>query len=540
MFQKSLRTQILTLIAGSLLLMLLTAMVCIHFLNRNIDQFQQLLDGPLTASQLIGEANLEFKTQVQEWKNVLLRGSQPERRDRYWRQFEAQEARVQNILGELLELTTHKPALTSQIERLRNEHRTLGDAYRKGLNAFIAAHGDPTIGDAAVTGIDRAASEQMSELMEQMGQSAAAESHTLRAEAASTALLGPIVMLLAGTLVALLSLWLVNRKIINPIGILIEHIAQLSQGKIGERVDASRADELGRLASAANILRDFLADTFARLRQGMSNLDSASGELHGIATRLAEGARDQFSRTDQVATAVHQMSATAQEVSRHAAEAAQAANAADTSAQQGQAMMHSTIDTITQMSDQITSTVEVIHRLESDSARIGKVLEVIRGIADQTNLLALNAAIEAARAGESGRGFAVVADEVRTLAQRTAESTAEIHQIIDTVQTGASNAVQVIESSQAYSEKGLGQVTEAGQMLQHITASIEAIRDMNQQIATAAEEQTAVAEDISRNISEITLIATRNQENVERTESASQNLHGLSLQLSEVTHRLKG
>jgi len=129
---------------------------------------------------------------------------------------------------------------------------------------------------------------------------------------------------------------------------------------------------------------------------------------------------------------------------------------------------------------------------------------------------------------------------VRTLAQRTAESTAEIHQIIDTVQTGASNAVRAIESGQARSEQGVGQVTEAGQMLQRITEAVEAIRDMNRQIATAAEEQTAVAEDISRNITEITSIATINQQNVERTETASQNLHGLSAQLTEVTQRLAG
>jgi methyl-accepting chemotaxis protein len=347
-------------------------------------------------------------------------------------------------------------------------------------------------------------------------------------------------MILASVVVALFSLWLVNRRIIEPIRNLIEHIARLSQGKFADRVDASRSDELGRLAAAANVLRDFLADTFTRLQQSTSNLDSASGELNAIARLMANGAREQFSRTDQVATAMHEMSATAQEVSRHAAEAAQAADAADHSAQQGEAVMRGTIATITDMSNEIASTADVIRRLEGDSGRIGKVLEVIRGIADQTNLLALNAAIEAARAGDAGRGFAVVADEVRTLAQRTAESTAEIHQIIDTVQTGASNAVRAIESGQARSEQGLGQVTEAGQMLQRITEAVEAIRDMNRQIATTAEEQTAVAEDISRNITEITSIATINQQNVERTETASQNLHELSARLTDVTQRLAG
>jgi methyl-accepting chemotaxis protein len=540
MFQKSLRAQILALIGGSLLLTLLIALACIRMLSGNIDHFQALLDGPLEELQLIDEANLEFKVQVQEWKNVLLRGKQLENRTRYWNQFEAQETKVQKILGDLLVLSADEPALASQIERLRNEHRTLGAAYRKGLDAYIAADSDPLAGDAAVAGIDRATSAQLSELVKQLHDAAAQQSKTIQADAATTAVLGPIIMVLAALLVALLSLWLVNRQIIEPIRSLIEHIARLSQGKFADRVDASRADELGRLAVAANVLRDFLADTFTRLQQSTSNLDSASGELSAIARLMAEGTREQFSRTDQVATAMHEMSATAQEVSRHAAEAAQAADAADHSAQQGEAVMRATIATITDVSGEIASTAEVIRRLEGDSGRIGKVLEVIRGIADQTNLLALNAAIEAARAGDAGRGFAVVADEVRTLAQRTAESTAEIHQIIDTVQTGASNAVRAIESGQARSEQGVGQVTEAGLMLQRITEAVEAIRDMNRQIATAAEEQTAVAEDISRNITEITSIATINQQNVERTETASQNLHGLSAQLTEVTQRLAG
>ncbi|WP_372241567.1 methyl-accepting chemotaxis protein [Pseudomonas sp. SK] len=232
------------------------------------------------------------------------------------------------------------------------------------------------------------------------------------------------------------------------------------------------------------------------------------------------------------------MSATAQEVARHAAEAARAADDADHSAQAGEQVMQQTIDIIGVVNREIAGTAAVIRDLEHDSTRIGKVLEVIRGIAEQTNLLALNAAIEAARAGEAGRGFAVVADEVRSLAQRTAASIAEIQQIIEAVQSGAVEAAKAIESGQQRSEEGAAQVQQAGQMLQRITLAVEAIRDMNRQIATAAEEQTSVAEDISRNLIEITRIATANQEAVQHTEQAGQRLHGLSGQLGEVTSRL--
>ncbi|MFZ5958025.1 methyl-accepting chemotaxis protein [Pseudomonas knackmussii] len=538
MFRTSLRAQILSLLGGSLLLVLLVALACFQFLSGSVNAYQGLLSGPVRSAQLIDQANLAFKIQVQDWKDVLLRGQMPADLDKYWGQFEEQERQVQDILQRLNENAAGDAELQRQVSQLRDDHRQLGEAYRKGLAAYKAAGSEPRAGDAAVKGIDRNASAQMSALVASLHQQADQQSQLISASARSTVIFGSLVLIAAGVLLGLFSLWLVNRNLIGPISRLIEHIAQLSQGNFGERVDASRQDELGRLARAANTLRDFLADTFNRLKRSTNELDSASGELNAIATLMAEGTREQFSRTDQVATAMHEMSATAQEVARHAADAARAADDADHHAQAGEQVMQSTIDTISRVSSEISSTAEVIRRLEADSGRIGKVLEVIRGIAEQTNLLALNAAIEAARAGEQGRGFAVVADEVRTLAQRTAESTAEIHQIIDTVQTGALNAVRAIENGQSCSEEGLEQVTQAGSMLQNITQAVEAIRDMNRQIATAAEEQTSVAEDISRNLTEITAIATTNNENVQRTQQASQHLHGLSGDLSGVTHRL--
>ena len=334
------------------------------------------------------------------------------------------------------------------------------------------------------------------------------------------------------------SVWLLSNRLIKPIQDLTRNIDQLAHGNFSQRADTSRTDELGQLAHAANTLRDFLAETFTSLKQGTDELDNASGELSSISALMSQGTHDQFSRTDQVATAMHEMTATAQEVARHAADAARAADDADNSAREGESVMQSTIHTITEIRGEIANTSGVIRRLEEDSGRIGKVLEVIRGIAEQTNLLALNAAIEAARAGDAGRGFAVVADEVRTLAQRTAESTAEINQIIETVQSGAINAVRAIEGGQRRSEDGVEQVTQAGAMLQRITSSIEAIRDMNRQIATAAEEQTAVADDISMNLSEITGIASNNEHNVQRTQATSETLNSLSVKLGAVTRKL--
>jgi methyl-accepting chemotaxis protein len=190
---------------------------------------------------------------------------------------------------------------------------------------------------------------------------------SINASAERTVWLGVLVMLASAVLVGLLSLWLVNRSLIEPIRQLIEYVAQLSQGCFAARVDSRREDELGRLARAANTLRDFLADTVGRLQDNAQELEGASGQLRNIAGDMARGTHDQFQRTDQVATAMHEMSATAQEVARHAAEAARAADDADHSAQAGEQVMQQTIDIIGLVNREIAGTASVIRDLEHDS-----------------------------------------------------------------------------------------------------------------------------------------------------------------------------
>ena len=538
--QRSLRAQLLSLLGGSILLLIIVSLLCFHYLSRGITSYQTLLNGTLEASQLVDNANLEFKIQVQEWKNVLLRGKNPENLQKYWSQFESQEQKVNTQLNQLREQASayQNAALVSQVQTLITEHQQLGQAYRAGRDQFLAANADPAVGDKAVKGIDRAASEQMSNLVKQLHQQGVQESELIANETSRTMTLGITILLGSALLITLLSLWLVNHQILNPIKQLITHITRLSQGEFTQTLRLQRQDELGHLVQAANSLRDSLVDTFSQIRHSTDQLDQASSELQHISGKMTDGTQDQFARTDLLATAMHEMSATAQDVAHNAATAAHAADQADQAAKEGEQVMQATINTITHMSQEIENTAGVIQRLDEDSRRISTVLEVIRTIAEQTNLLALNAAIEAARAGEQGRGFAVVADEVRTLAKRTADSTAEINKIIDKVQNGTQDAVQAIASGQQFSEQSVTQVTQAGEMLRHITQAIGEIHNMNQQIATAAEEQTSVAEDISRNLVDIKDIATSNGENAQQTQHTSHQLHTISSELSHAMHRV--
>ena len=538
--QSSLRGQLLALLAGSILLIVLIALFSFRLLSQGVDDYRDLLASSQAESNLVDESNLEFKIQVQEWKNVLLRGKDPEALAKYWAQFEEKERRVNQILQQLEQLANRwqDDALARQIRDLSDEHQRLGQAYRQGKAKFIAAQADPYIGDAAVKGIDRSTSEKMAALVKHLHEEGEAQAVTINEQTQTNEILGIAMLVGASLAVALLGLWLVNRQLLTPIKSLIDYITQLSHGHFDRPLAMQRQDELGTLAVAANTLREFLGSTFAQLKNGSEQLDSASRDLQQISGLMTTGTREQFSRTDMVAAAMHEMSATAQNVAENAASAAQAADQADRTAHEGEQVMQETIGGIAQMGSEIDNTAAVIHRLDEDSRRISTVLEVIRSIAEQTNLLALNAAIEAARAGEQGRGFAVVADEVRTLAKRTADSTAEINKIIDKVQSGTQAAVAAISSSQELSTKSVEQVSEAGHKLQNITALIGQIHDMNQQIATAAEEQSLVVEDIARNLMDIKSIATDNEANALRTQDASKQLHETAGDLNQAMRQL--
>ncbi|NOY65884.1 MAG: methyl-accepting chemotaxis protein [Gammaproteobacteria bacterium] len=298
-------------------------------------------------------------------------------------------------------------------------------------------------------------------------------------------------------------------------------------------LDQYKNTEAGHIAlSVKNIIKRFTSEV-GGLAQTSSQLAVSASELASITENSLQTVTEQQMETEQVATAMNEMTATVEEVSRHAAAASEETKSVNEYSQNGMAVAEKTYQSITSLVESVNKASGVIEKLEKESNEIGAILDVIKGIAEQTNLLALNAAIEAARAGEQGRGFAVVADEVRTLAGRTQQSTHEIEEMINRLQGGAHDSVTVMRQALEKGQTGSEQAVEMRDSLKVITKGVTSINDMNTQIATAAEEQMTVANEINQNIINISALSERNTEDANKSYETSEQLAGFSVQLQD-------
>ncbi|MDG9758457.1 methyl-accepting chemotaxis protein [Pseudomonas sediminis] len=327
----------------------------------------------------------------------------------------------------------------------------------------------------------------------------------------------------------------------RPLHNLLHRIEQIADGDgdLRVRLDVLSKDELGQLSHAFNRFLDKLQPLIKEVGRVTDEVADSAKSLADLAAANDRLISSEHAAVDQVSTAATEMSVAVHEVARNAQNAADAARNAEQQSREGAQVVGATIHSIRQLAQEVESASDTIQTLEQETANIGAVLAVIKGIAEQTNLLALNAAIEAARAGEQGRGFAVVADEVRALAARTQESTKDIQQMIERLQAGVQNAVKATHSGSARARQSVEQAAGVDQALSVTGDSVQRINDMAAQIATACEEQSSVTEEIARNISDIRDLSNEAAQTSEQSTRASQHLSELSHGLAQLVGRFR-
>ncbi|MFC4258817.1 methyl-accepting chemotaxis protein [Marinobacter lacisalsi] len=538
LFSRSILARVLSVVVAANLLVAICALVYFSYsLNSNREYHALASEEMVHALEAENILN-HFKTQVQEWKNVLIRGKDDNQRTKYWRQFQEQEAAIQRALDTLIPQLAEGEARTL-MGQFRDAHQQMGRAYRKGFEDFTEADYDHRAGDQAVQGIDREPAQLIDEASSLIREQALNHASELNQSVSrNTTLIGALMFLsiAAGTVICIL---IISHTVVRPVRTLTGQLHRLSEGDLSDPATLKRQDELGRLADAARSLHAFLADTGALMGRFAEQLATTSNSIRTNAQAVSDHSEQSHQRIEQIATAMNEMSATAQDVANHATSVSTETREATAEAADVDNRTQQATHSMGRLSDQIRQSAETVERLAGDGRKVSEVMGVIREIADQTNLLALNAAIEAARAGEAGRGFAVVADEVRSLAAKTQQATTRIDEIVETIARGSNDATEFMRASEIVAGETSEAVGAVRETLAGINNRMKQISDATIQVATAAEEQTSVSDDINRNVNEVAETADGMRTSAEQNLRRVPELETMARDARELASRIR-
>ncbi|PWE40506.1 methyl-accepting chemotaxis protein [Pseudomonas prosekii] len=439
---------------------------------------------------------------------------------------------IDNALKNIASLPTQLP---DQLTEQHNANLQQAAESLKAYRAAVSQFRDSQVANAAALKRMVAQGDVLLDLSKKLTVSQTVVRDTDAAQAKTHLLMASILALVVGLLAA----WAITRQIVIPLSETLKVAERVAAGDLTHNLISQREDELGQLQRAMQSMTLGLRELIGGISDGVTQIASAAEELSAVTEQTSAGVNNQKIETDQVATAMHEMTATVQEVARNAEEASEAAAAADQQAREGDKVVGEAIAQIERLAIEVGNSTAAMGDLKRESDKIGSVLDVIKSVAQQTNLLALNAAIEAARAGEAGRGFAVVADEVRSLAQRTQKSTEEIEELIVGLQTGTQQVATIMDNSRSLTDSSVELTRRAGGSLESITRTVSAIQSMNQQIAAAAEQQSAVAEEINRSVLNVRDVSEQTSAASEETAASSVELARLGTHLQMLVGKFK-
>jgi len=535
----TLKSKIYALIGLFVLSFAATTGILLRELSRQADEDYAFTLQQVSTQNSARVIQLNFKKQVQAWKDVLLRGSDPASLRKYRDEFYKEETDVRAGAQSLSEQVADSTS-RAEIKTFMETHQKLGADYRAALQSFEKSGGrNFHAADSMVKGKDRPVTDAVDEIVANL--SARTQRHQEENRQRSETKLRSIEVSTLAAAIILFGLGIfiartINRSTRELLTSLNSQVVELKAGRadLTKRLTSTSNDEFGEIGEAFNAFTQALEKIVSKLSQGIEQIASASEEISSGAAQSAENARQQADQSGQVATAMEEMSTTVQEVAANSQKASDSALRTAEAARLGGEVAKQTVTTMDCIADASRSAAERVTRLGQASAQIGKIVGVIDDIADQTNLLALNAAIEAARAGESGRGFAVVADEVRKLAERTTAATKEIATMVQGIQDGTAGSVEAIEKSSRQAQAGLEKASASGAALKEIIELANDVGDLISHIATAATEQSAATAQVNSSISRISSLTQNSSVAAQQTAKACTDLSQLALELDSL------